>query len=109
MTPLDFKKYVKPPWIILDLSVNTWEHLPYIAVLKNVHRTATVCSSIRTFLRTVAVLWTFFKVHVHSLHTTANLSSFMDTFWTFCLTVRILHDTKLQTVAVLWTLFGVVT
>merc|ERR1711954_395744 len=43
-----------------------------------------------------------------SVHRTANLGSFMDTFRTFCLTVRILHHTKLQTVAVLWTLFGVV-
>ena len=55
------------------------------------------------------VLWTLFGVHVHGVHTTANLGSFMDTFRTFCLTVRILLDTKLQTVAVLWTLFGVVT
>ena len=102
----------------------TWEHLPYIAVLKGVHRTATVCSSILTFFRgskllTVAVLLTLakttnrgrtlFGVHAHSVHTTANLGSFMDTFKTFCLTLRILHETKLQTVAVLWTLFGVVT
>ena len=42
-------------------------HLPYIAVLKSVHRTATICSSIHTFFRgskllTVAVLWTIFGV-----------------------------------------------
>ena len=60
--------------------LHTWEHLPYIAVLKSVHRTATVCSSFRTFFRgsklpTVAVLWTLAK--------TANRGSSMDTFWSF--------------------------
>ena len=59
----------------------TWAHLPYIAVLKSVHRTATVCSSIRTFFRgskllTVAVLWTLAK--------TANRGSSMDTFRSSC-------------------------
>ena len=44
--------------------VEPWEHLPYIAVLKSVHRTATVCSSNRTFL------WI----------KTANGGSSMDTF-----------------------------
>merc|ERR1712115_395404 len=37
------------PWFTEEL--NTWTHLPYIAVLKSVHRTATVCSPIRTFFR----------------------------------------------------------
>ena len=31
------------------LEFFTWAHLPYKAVLKSVHRTASVCSSIRTF------------------------------------------------------------
>ena len=52
----------------------------YIAVLKSIHRTATVCSSICTFFRgskllTVAVLWTLAK--------TANHGSSMDTFRSF--------------------------
>ena len=45
---------------------NTWAQLPYIAVLKS----ATVCSSIRTFFRgskllTVAVLWTLFITAIY--------------------------------------------
>ena len=72
------KQKLGPLW---DAScLYTWEHLPYIAVLKSVHRTATVCSSIRTFFRgskllTVTVLWTLAK--------TANRGSSMDTFRSF--------------------------
>ena len=59
---------------------HTWAHLPYIAVLKSVHRTATVCCSIHTFFRgskllTLAVLWTLAK--------TANPGSSMYTFRSF--------------------------
>ena len=75
------------PWtgslssITILLLLLTWAHLPYKAVLKSVHRTATVCSSIRTFfcgskLPTVAVLWTLAK--------TANHGSSMDTFRSSC-------------------------
>ena len=88
---LDFcEQFIK--WINILLSnfkavvnhcgnIFTWAHLPYIAVLKSVHRTATVCSSTRTFFRgskllTVAVLWTLAK--------TANHGSSMDTFQSSC-------------------------
>ena len=37
--------------MISNMIIHTWEHLPYIGVLKSVHRTATVCSSIRPFFR----------------------------------------------------------
>ena len=79
---------------------NTWEHLPYIAVLKSVHRTATVCSSIHTFFRgskllTVAVLWTL-ATTPKSVHKTATVISFDPR-------KKVLIE--LQTVAVLWTLF----
>ena len=100
-----YKAYV---WLSLYdccyLRAYTWDHLPYIAFLKSFNRTATICSSIRTFFRgskllMVAVLWTLAK--------TANRGSSMDTFQSSCAkwpyTMRILHDTKLQTVAVLWT------
>ena len=49
----------------------------------------------------VAVLWPLFKVHVHSAYTNQTLAVLWP-FLYFCLTVRILHDTKLQMVAVLW-------
>ena len=62
---------------ISPLDHNTWEHLPYVAVLKSGHTTATVSSSIHTFfhgskLLTVAVLW--------SVAITANPGSSMATF-----------------------------
>ena len=58
----------------LFFSVNTWEHLPYRAVLESATRTAKAGSSIHTFLRglklqTSAVLW--------SRCQTADLSSSM--------------------------------
>ena len=64
-------------WANNSTYLVTWEHLPYVAVLKSGHTTATVSSSIHTFfhgskLLTVAVLW--------SVAITANPGSSMDTF-----------------------------
>ena len=63
--------------INLVLDQISWEHLPYVAVIKSGHTTATISSSIHTFfhgskLLTVAVLW--------SVAITANPGSSMDTF-----------------------------
>ena len=74
------KKSGKVGQILMSIPINTRAHLPYIAVLNSVHRTATVCNSIRTFFRgtkllTVAVLWTLAK--------TSNCGSSMDTFRSF--------------------------
>ena len=100
--------------------VYTWEHLPYMEVLKSVHRTADGCSSIHTKncgtkLPTVAVLWSFIQncqrlqfygpfwdpwgAIVTKLQTSAVL-------WTLLEQAKIWMLTKLQTVAVLWTLLG---
>ena len=51
--------------VFYESPIYTWEHLPYIAVLKSVHRTAAVSSfdpqkKMRIELQTVAVLWTLF-------------------------------------------------
>jgi hypothetical protein len=56
----------KPPKARYMEILHTWEHLPYIKVLKSVHRTADGCSSIHrknhgTKLQTVAVLWSFIQ------------------------------------------------
>ena len=54
----------------LQAYTHTWAHLPYIPVLKSVHRTATVSSfdvrkKVRIELQTVAVLWTLFKTAIY--------------------------------------------
>ena len=79
------------------ILLNTWEHLPPVAVFQSVHKTADLGSFMDTFLvwielRTSAVLWTdpitadlsssmdTFRSLIFFPHRTAYLSSFMDTF-----------------------------
>ena len=100
----------------------TWEHLPYIEVLKSVHRTADGCSSIHrknhgTKLQTVAVLWSFiqnckrlqfyglFWKHREGIVTKLQTSAVL---WTLLGAAKIWMLSKLPTVAVLWTLLGAV-